>query len=206
MNKQLVIIGASGHGKVIADIAKKNGYTNISFLDDNPEVRFCGAYEVVGKSSDALLLKNSDFIVAIGNSKTRCRIQTELMAQGLRVVSLVHPAAAISTDVEIGIGTVVMAGAVINPYSKIGDGCIINTCSSVDHDCQIGDYAHVSVGAHIAGTVTIGDNSWIGAGATVINNVNVISDCIVGAGAVVIKDITTPGTYIGVPAKKIIQK
>lgn len=199
----LVIVGASGHGKVIADIAKKVGYTDIVFLDDNPKVESCGIYKVVGGCKSAQSYKNADFIVAIGNSKIRRKIQSELIEMGLNIVSLVHPSAVIASNVKIGVGTVVMAGAVINPCSVIGQGAIINTCASVDHDCRIGDYVHVSVGAHVAGTVIIGDNTWVGAGATVSNNIEITNECMIGAGAVVIADITEHGTYVGVPAKKL---
>ena len=202
----LVIVGASGHGRVIADIAEKVGYTDIVFLDDNLNVVSCGIYKVVGGSGSAQLYQNADFVVAIGNAIIRRKIQSELIENGLHVVSLLHPSAVVASDVEIGIGTVVMAGAVINPNTKIGQGCIINTCASVDHDCLIGDYAHVSVGAHIAGTVEIGENTWVGAGAIICNNINVVDDCVIGAGAVVVKSIEDSGTYIGVPAKKIENK
>ena len=199
----LVIVGASGHGKVIADIAEKVGYTDMFFLDDNPKAESCGIYKVVGGCKSALSYKKADFIVAIGNTKVRRKIQSELIEMGLHIVSLIHPAAVIAPNVKIGVGTVVMAGAVINPCTEIGQGCIVNTCASVDHDCRIGDYVHVSVGAHVAGTVTIEDNTWIGAGATISNNIEIVADCMIGAGAVVVADIDEPGTYVGVPAKKI---
>lgn len=199
--KQLIIIGASGHGKVVADIAKKNGYENIAFLDDNEELTECGGYRVIGKSTDAGLYQDNDFIVAIGNVKIRQRIQEQLLGMGICIATLIHPSAVIAENVRIGSGTVVMAGAVINPGVSIGRGCIINTCSSVDHDCKVGDYIHISVGSHIAGTVEIGDMTWIGAGATVSNNVSICGDCMIGVGAVIIKDIKESGTYIGVPAK-----
>ncbi len=202
MNQQIVIIGASGHGKVIADIAEKNGYTDIVFLDDNPTIKLCGKHLVGGGSSEVLTYQDADFIVAIGNAKIRHKIQTQLMESGIHVVSLVHPSAVVASDVTIGVGTVVMAGAVVNAGTEIGQGCIINTCSSVDHDCQIGDFVHISVGAHVAGTVTIGNNTWIGAGATVSNNVNICASCMIGAGATVIKSIAEFGTYIGVPARR----
>ena len=199
----LIIIGASGQGKVIADIAEKLGYSKIAFLDDNNEITECGKFNVIGNCSDAKKYPSADFVVAIGNANIRRKIQNNLDHIGLNVVSLIHPSAVIATDATIGKGTVVMAGVVVNPNVKIGKGCIINTCSSVDHDCIIEDFAHISVGAHIAGTVIIGENTWIGAGATVSNNVDVVSDCLIGAGAVVVKNISEPGTYIGVPAKKI---
>ena len=201
MNK-LIIIGASGQGKVIADIAELCGYCDIFFFDDNPQVKFCGKYEVVGCCKDAPDYKDADFFVAIGNAAIRRRIQIELINSGFKVVSLIHPSAVISKSVTIGVGTAVMAGAVINPDAVIGQGCIVNTCSSVDHDCVVGDFSHVSVGAHVAGTARIGENTWIGAGAVVSNNIDITDNCMIGAGAVVVKNLTDPATYIGVPAKK----
>lgn len=201
MNK-LVIIGAGGQGKVVADIAEKNGYTDIVFLDDNPKADVCGKYRIVGKCSSATEHKDGEFIVAIGNAVVRKKIQTELVALGLPVVSLVHPSAVIASNVKIGAGTVIVAGTVVNSNAEIGEGCIINTCASVDHDCRVGDYVHVSVGARVAGTVTIGESTMVGAGAVIINNLNVAGNCLIGAGATVVSNITEPGTYVGTPARK----
>lgn len=195
--KRLVIIGASGHGKVIADIAVRNGYEDIVFLDDDECIKECAGFPVIGKTSEAKGM-DGDKIVAIGNPKIRKRIQEEISG----VITLIHPDAVISRRVEIGEGSVIMAGAVINTDVVIGKSCIINTGASVDHDCVLGDYVHVSVGAHVAGTVHIGERTWIGAGATVSNNVNICGDCMIGAGTVVIKDINEAGTYVGVPARE----
>lgn len=196
MNK-LIIIGASGHGKVIADIAVKLGYENIVFLDDDAAIKECAGFPVVGKTDEAINM-DGDKVVAIGNARIRERI-----SKNIKIVSLVHPDASISRRVKIGEGTVVMAGAIINSDTVIGDGCIINTGASVDHDCLIDNYCHVAVGAHIAGTCHIGEKTWIGAGATVSNNVTICGDCMIGAGAVVVKDLNESGTYVGSPAKKI---
>lgn len=196
MNR-LVIIGASGHGKVVADIAVLNGYKDIVFIDDNPNVQECLGFPVVGKSTEA---PEGDVFVAIGNAKIRKKMM-EFYNDRIQPV-LIHPAATIGSNVEMGNGSVVMAGAVINPDARIGKGCIVNTCSSIDHDCVVGDYSHISVGAHLCGTVVVGEGTWIGAGATVSNNVNISGGCMIGAGTVAIKDINEPGTYVGVPAKK----
>lgn len=200
--KKIAIIGASGHGKVVADIALKNHYTDCIFLDDNVNVKSCGHYPVVGTSDDFIHYPDRDFIVAIGNCEIRSRIQNKLLRAGVNVATLIHPAAIIADDVKVGRGSVVMAGAVINPFATIGEGVIINTCASVDHDSIIGDFVHVSVGANIAGTVVIGNQTWIGVNAAVSNNITICDRCMIGAGAVVVKDIDCPGTYIGVPAKK----
>lgn len=206
MSKQLVIIGASGHGKVIADIAEKNRYEKIVFLDDNTAVKNCGKYPVVGTSCDALRYSKSDFIVGIGRADIRMRVQEQLIEKGLHIVSLIHPNAVIAESVAIGIGTVVMAGAVVNPGTTIGNGCIINTGATVDHDNDIADYVHVSVGSHLAGTVHVGKNTWIGAGAIISNNLCICDNCMIGAGAVVVNDLTEPDTYIGVPARRMQMK
>lgn len=203
MRRKLVIIGASGHGKVIADIAKKIGYREIAFLDDDEAIHECGGYPVLGKSSEAGMI-NADVIVGIGNAVVRKRIQESVPDE--KLTTLIHPTAVVAEGVVIGAGTVVMAGAVINSYAKIGQGCIINTCSSVDHDCNVGDYVHIAVGSHLCGTVTVGNGTWVGAGVTVSNNIDICGGCMIGAGAVVTKNIEEEGTYIGVPAKKMIMK
>ncbi|MBM6693270.1 acetyltransferase [Pseudoflavonifractor capillosus] len=198
--RRLAIIGASGHGKVVADIARKNGYCEIVFLDDDESVRECGGYSVIGNSSHAGQI-DSDVFVGIGNADIRKRIQESIPEE--KLVTLIHPDAVIAEDVVIGVGSIVMAGTVINPGARIGKGCILNTCSSVDHDCEVGDYVHIAVGSHLCGTVSVGDGAWIGAGATVSNNISICSDCLIAAGAVVVKDVDSPGTYMGVPARKI---
>lgn len=198
--KQLLIIGASGHGKAVADIAKLNGYENILFFDDNDNIKECGKYPVIGKSSDVTAYEG-DVIVAIGNADIREKLH-KLYAERNKPI-LIHPSAVVADTVSISEGTVVMAGAVINADAVIGKGCIVNTCSSVDHDCRIGDFVHVSVGAHVAGTVNVSDRTWIGIGAVVSNNLNICADCKIGAGAVVVKDIDIEGTYVGVPVRKV---
>lgn len=198
--RKLAIIGASGHGRVVADIAIKNGYNEIFFLDDNESICKCGHYPVIGKSSE-IGKWDVDIIVGIGSSSVRKRIQ-ETIDEG-KMVTLIHPDAVVAEDVTIGAGTVIMAGTVINPGTRIGKGCILNTCSSVDHDCKVNDYVHIAVGSHLCGTVSVGDETWIGAGATISNNVSICPNCMIGAGTVVINDIRESGTYVGNPARRI---
>ena len=198
MNR-LIIIGASGHGKVVADIAALNGYKDIVFLDNDSNIKNCAGYPVLGPDTMTSEL-DGDVFIAVGKAETRKKLMERDANRNFPV--LIHPSAVVADSSEVGVGSVVMAGAVINPGARIGKGCIINTSSSVDHDCVVGDYVHISVGAHLSGTVVVGTGTWIGAGAIVSNNVDICADCVIGAGAVVIKDITEPGTYVGVPARK----
>lgn len=195
---RLIIIGASGHGKVVADIAKDK-YEEIVFLDDDPNIKSCAGYPVLGLTTMTPELEG-DVFVAVGDNRIRKKLMEK--NRGRHFPVLFHPSAVVADGVETGEGSVVMAGAVINPGATIGKGAIVNTSSSIDHDCVVGDYCHISVGAHLCGTVEIGDNVWIGAGAVVSNNLTICSDCMIGAGAVVINDIEETGTYIGVPARK----
>lgn len=197
---KLTIIGASGHGKVVAGIAELCGYDEIEFLDDNESLTRCGKWIVRGKTALAQETEN-DLFVAIGDPITRERIVGSL--KNKRFATLVHPSAVIGIGVTLGEGTVVMPGTVINSDAALGVHCIVNTCASVDHDCRIGNYVHVAVGAHVCGIVTLGDRIWVGAGATVINNLSICSNCMIGAGATVVKTIALPGTYVGLPAVRI---
>ena len=198
--KRLIIIGAGGHGRVAADIAARNGYKEILFLDDDEAVKLCGRYPVIGKS-EMIGNMEGDVFVSIGNPAARKALQDSIEDE--RLIRLIHPNAVIGEDVAMGNGTIVMAGAVVNPGSKIGKGCIINTCASVDHDCRLGEYVHVAVGAHVAGHVEIGSGTWIGAGATVSNDIRICGGCIIGAGAAVVRNLDENGTYVGVPARKV---
>lgn len=201
-HKNLLIMGAGGHGKVVADLAGRMGtYDKIAFLDDSaPGEGFL--YPYLGKCDAAAQhLDSYDIFVAIGNGAVRQRLMDELQAAGACFGTVIAPDAVIAADVVIGPGSVVCPGAVINTGTKLGAGVIVNTAASVDHDCIIGDYCHVAVGARVCGTVCVGNRTWVGAGAVLINNINICPACMIGAGAVVVKDICSSGTYLGVPAK-----
>ena len=199
---KLSIIGASGHGKVVAEIARLVGYSDIVFYDDDPTRTECGGWPVVGPT-DQCDPSSEAIFVAIGNPAVRKRLMERFSESNLPV--LIHPSAVVADGVRIGRGSVLMPGAVINPGSSAGEGVIVNTCASVDHDCAVGDYVHVAVGAHLCGSIQVGSMTWIGAGAIVSNGISICEDCMIGAGAIVIRDIKQPGTYIGVPAKKRIK-
>ena len=203
LNKGLIIIGSGGHGKVVADIASKIGiYQHIAFLDDYLSIKIPG-YELLGRTKEYQKWKDRyEFVIAIGNSSIRSKIQQEIEKE-VFVTTLVHPNAVIGESVTLGKGTVVMANAVVNSGTIIEEGVIVNTGSTIDHDCKIGSFVHIAPGCHISGTVYIGAKSWIGVGSCIVNNVSICDESIIGAGATVINDIKEKGTYVGVPAKKV---
>lgn len=205
MKEKLLIIGASGHGKVVADIAlKMKKWKSIAFLDDDESIKSSMGFDVIGTSKNAFRhLDEYDVFVGIGNNAIRENIQNKIEVEGASIPTLIHPRAIIGEQVEVGSGTVIMAGVVINCCTRIGEGCIINTGATVDHDSLIEDYVHISPGVHVAGTVTVGQGSWLGIGSMVSNNINITSGCNIGAGAVVIKSLTEPGTYVGVPVRRV---
>lgn len=202
MSKSVVIIGASGHGKVIADIVLKSGDKVIGFLDDGIEKgKLIVGFEVLGKISDYKNYSDCEFVIAIGDPHIREKIADAL---NVKWYTAIHPTAVISSlDVEIGEGTVVMANAVINSCAKIGKHCIINTGAIVEHDNILSDYVHLSPNVALAGMVSVGKSTHIGTGACTKQVVNIASNCIIGAGSVIVRDINESGTYIGVPARKI---
>lgn len=197
----VVIIGASGHARVIADIVNCSGDVVDGFLDDRDASDF-SEVGLLGKVEDASRLArenpNLRFIIGIGNNSTREAIAKKLSDLPYHIA--IHPSAVLAGDCSLGLGTVVMPNAVINTGSKIGRHCIINTAATVDHDCEILDFAHLSPGVHLSGMVKVGRCTWLGVGSLVSNNINICDSCTIGAGAVVIKDIDKTGTYVGIPA------
>lgn len=201
-NNRLVIIGAGGHGKVIADNAMKNGYTNICFVDDGAS-GCCMGFPIIGVSDDIPSLDNgkTDFIIGVGNNEARRCIAERY---DVNWVTLIHPSADIAANVSVGKGTVVMAGAVVNACASVGEHCIINTRAVVEHDNLLENYVHISPGASLGGTVRIGALTHVGIGAAVKNNIRICELSTIGAGAVVVKNIDCPGVYIGLPARKMV--
>ncbi|QOQ78654.1 acetyltransferase [Aerococcus urinaeequi] len=203
--KNLIIIGASGHGKVVAEIAELTGqYNNIYFMDDFSEKKTFHGYKNLGSAKRSDQHKDkADFFVAIGDNAVRRDKLDALIKEDYSIPTIIHPDAVISNTACIDKGTVVMAGAIINASVKVEIGTIINTNSSIDHDSTIGKYTHISPGTAIAGSVSIGNEVWIGIHASIINNINICNDAVVGAGSLVLEDIKECGTYVGIPVRKI---
>lgn len=204
--RTLAIIGASGHGKVVADAALSSGWQKIIFFDDRwPTLNKVGPWDVIGNCS-SLLQKTSaydEIIVAIGANAIRMEKITEILNCNIPLATIIHPSSIISSYTQIGIGSVIFAGAILNIDSSIGIGSIVNTGATIDHDCKLGNGVHISPGANLAGGVHIGDLSWIGIGTAIRQNINIGTCVTVGAGSVVVQDIANDCIVAGVPARPL---
>lgn len=202
MNRKVCLYGASGHGKVIQDIALSCGVEIECFFDDNLSIEYLQGKKVFGVSE---ISKFSDFsyLISIGNNNIRKKIAENL---AVSYTVLIHNRAVVSPFSLIKEGTVIMANAVVNASVVIGKHCIINTGAVIEHDCKLGNYTHISPNATLCGNVYVGEGAWIGAGATIIPGVKIGSWSSIGAGAVVIKDVPDNAVMAGVPAKLLKYK
>lgn len=202
--KMLAILGASGHGKVAADIAELNGWNKIVFFDDAwPELKSVGVWDVVGDTSDLLSSGFTNVFVAIGKGDIRKEKAEVVSRSGKNLVTLIHPSSIISKYSSISDGSIVCEGAVIKAFSHIGKFNIINSNSTIGHDCIIKDACHISLGATIAGDVLLETNSWVGNSASIRQNIRIGKNVMIGSGSVVVKDIPSNVTVVGNPAKPI---
>ena len=204
----LLILGAGGHGKVVAEIAVlMNKWSEISFLDDNDKLREVNGHKVIGRIKDYKRYKKEydEMFVAVGDNKIRLNLIEELIKKGFKIPSLIHPFTGVSSRVEIDKGSVIVAGSVVNTNTTIGKGCIINTGSTVGHDCVVDDGVHISPGVNIGGTTYIGKQSWICIGSSVINNINIGQEVVVASGSSVTRDIIDNSFVAGTPAKVVLK-
>lgn len=205
---ELWIVGAGGHGIVVADAARASGrWSRIVFFDDRwPEVTAVADWQVEGTVASLRERVTghsaAELIVAIGNNHRRLSLGRELASAGARLATVIHPFSAISPLASIGAGTVLMAGTVVNPRARLGEAVIVNTGASVDHDCLIGDGVHLCPGSRLAGNVTVQDLAWFGIGAAAIQGVTIGTASTVGAGATVIRDVRESATVAGNPARE----
>lgn len=191
----MILYGASGHAKVIADILRANGIAITKLFDDNDKIGELQGIEVAKPA-----MTDEELIIGIGNNAIRKKI---VQSNSYRYGVAIHPSAIVSPSAKIGEGTVVMAGAVINADAVIGKHCIVNTGATIDHECKIGDYVHISPNSSLCGNVKVGEGTWIGAGTTVIPGVEIGSWTTIGAGSTVIRNIESNVVAFGCPCKII---
>ncbi len=204
---RLVLLGAGGHGAVVADAAMRGGRREVVFADDRwPEVSSLGPWPVLGTIADVLgcLAETDEVFVSIGDNEIRLRQYLALERERVRLVSIVHPSAVVSSLARVASGCFVAAGVILGPFSSAGPACLMNTAATVDHDGHLGSGVHIGPGAHLGGNVSVGERSWIGIGASVRQGIQIGADVIVGAGAAVVSNIADGQVVLGVPAKPVV--
>lgn len=204
MSIPLIIWGASGHARVVADTALAMGrFDLVGLVDDDPAK--VGAslmgMPVLGSLEMVPRWKNAQLFLAIGDNAARLRKADSLASIALTFATLIHPQAVLARDVNVGVGTLVAAGAVVQPGTQLGRHVIINTLAGVDHDCVLADGVHIAPGAHLAGNVRVGRRTMIGLGAAIREGITLGQDARIGAGAVVIRDVPDQITVVGNPAR-----
>ncbi len=199
-DREVYVVGAGGHAKVVVSTLQAAGYTIKGLFDDDPmkSGKSVLGIPVRGSTAEFALLGPRPAVIGVGNNAARRKLAKQF--EGLEWVTVVHPTAYVHPSVRLGWGTVVFAGAVIQPDTVVGSHCIINTAASVDHDCILGDYVHVAPGSHLAGGVVLGEGVFLGIGSSTIPGVKVGSWTVVGAGGVVVSDLMPGVLAVGVPA------
>lgn len=208
--KRLLILGAGGHGAVVAECAQlMNKWSEISFLDSKwPIQKKIYEWDIIGKD-DYYITKatqNDDFFVGIGNVKIRMKLIEEIKISGCNLVRIIHPRAIVSKHATILEGSLIVGGAMVNIGTSIASGCIINTGATIDHDCIIEEGAHICPGVNLGGNVSVGKKTWIGIGAKIINGITIGANSLIGAGAVVVNDIPDNVIAVGIPAKAVTRE
>lgn len=197
----LCLFGAGGHGRVVGAIAARIWLANVIFGDSQrPLGSVVDGIPVM--VSDLCDLREHRLLVTIGDITVRRNLQTQAEKLGLTCTHIIaNPDGYFAA--APGAGTMILTSAVVNPGARIGRGAIVNTGAIVEHDCIIGDFCHLAPRSVLLGGCSLGCEVWLGANTTVLQGVSICSKAIIGAGAVVVHDITEPGTYAGVPARRI---
>lgn len=196
---KVALYGASGHGKVIADLLIAANFEVVAFFDDNPKDEKLVSVPVY-HSSKSEAVESDGFILSVGNNRVRKKLSKLVKKPFVKVI---HPQTIVSPHHQIGEGTVLMAGVIVNPDVQIGKHCILNTGSIIEHDCVIADFVHISPGVSLAGNVSIGEGTHVGIGSSVIQGIKIGKWVTIGAGSVIIRDIPDYAVVVGNPGKII---
>jgi UDP-perosamine 4-acetyltransferase len=196
MTKPIVILGGGGHARVVIDALRCAGHVIAGVIDPKPEVAKSLPSGITWLGKDLSQARAAEVQLAIGVGSVdvgaknlRPILFMEAKAGGFHVLSFRHPSAIVAGDVELGEGSQVMAGAILQTGVRTGVNCIVNSGASLDHDCRLGDHVHIAPGAVLSGEVAVGDGCHLGTGAIVIQCVRIGAGAMIGAGAVVTRDV-----------------
>ncbi|MDB6072342.1 MAG: transferase hexapeptide repeat containing protein [Verrucomicrobiales bacterium] len=211
MKKPLIIWGASGHAKVLRDFLTRSDYQLEALFDNSVDLlTFDGVPVHTGKEGFLEWRRRNPAMpacgaVAIGGARglDRVRLQRFFTSHGIEIINAIHPSAILPRDCQLGLGSQILAGAVVGVEVVLGEGCIINTKASVDHESILGDGCHLAPGATLAGCVEVGSGTLIAVGATVLPRIKIGSNAIVGAGSVVTRDVPDNAVVMGQPARVV---
>jgi sugar O-acyltransferase (sialic acid O-acetyltransferase NeuD family) len=209
--RPIVFYGAGSLALVLNDFLDTNDYRLVAIFSDYPPARTpaLSVPVVIGAEAIDRWLADASapglsYAISIGNHhRARLERYKLLLEKRLSPATLIHPTSFISPSATVGSACQILAFAFIGTAARIGNAVIVNTRASVDHECKIGDSAYVGPGAVLAGEVEVGDCTYLGTGAVVLPGIKIAADVIVGAGAVVTENIDEPGTYVGVPARRL---
>lgn len=208
MLKPLVIFGAGGHAKVVVDAIERQQVYEIALLVDADKARVgthLSGYEVLAEEVGLSAMSQgiSHAIVAIGDNTARRQVAARAREAGFVLATVIHPAAVVARSVQVGDGSLVMSGVIINAEATVGENVILNTGAVIEHDCKIGSHVHIAPHATLCGGVTVGSGSLVGAAATVLVGVRIGSDVVVGAASTVLADIADNSKVVGSPSRTI---
>lgn len=212
---EVIVIGAGGHGLVVADALLAAGSRVLGFVDADPRLADARLLDLPVLGDDSVLAQHCPGSVLLANgiggtghhaaAGLRASVQRRLEAGGWTFATVIHPTAIVSAHARIATGAQLLAGCVVQPCASIGHGAIVNTRAVVEHDTQVGDFAHVAPGAVLCGNVHVGAGTHVGAGATLRQGVRLGEAVVVGIGAAVLRDVDM-GTVAGVPAKQQVRQ
>lgn len=206
LDKKVILVGYSGHGLVVSDVALENnvcliGYIDIENKKSNPfDFEYLGTEQTLG---DKFFKEPYQFILGIGDINLRKKIAEFIFSKGGIFTKIIDRSASISKTATLGNGSFIGKNAAINSFADIGDNCILNTGSVVEHECTLGSNVHIAPGAVLAGNVRVGNNSFIGANAVIKQGVSIGNNVVIGAGTVVIKNVRDHSKIVGNPGKEI---
>lgn len=207
MSAPLLILGAGGHGRVLADAAVSAGRRVLAYADEEPRAESYAGVPVRKIRASAVpqlaAELGAEVVVAVGSNRTRQRLQLELQRADVPLGTIVHPSSVIAASARLGAGVVVLAGAVVGVDVELLEGCIVNTGARVDHDGVIGAFSHLSPGATLGGEVSVGEGTHLAVGVSVRNRIRIGRWCMVGVGAAVVKDLPDAVLALGVPARPV---